>query len=111
MLANILDASAPDAKASLARAIPAITDTENVLLIREGRKLFDLTSWKNFLAKDCGLTLDKRQFNFQHLPTGQEISALFLKWLIPGQAHLKLLGTRRQRCVQPLLLHGFGTAN
>jgi hypothetical protein len=64
MLATHVDARAPDARARLAKAIPAITDTENVLLINGGASLFDLHGWRDFLRDDCGLQLDRRQFNF-----------------------------------------------
>jgi hypothetical protein len=64
MITKDIDASAPDARATLARAIPDITDTENVLFIKGGGKLFDLNGWRDFLVKDCGMQLDQRQFNF-----------------------------------------------
>ena len=64
MLVKTMDATAPNAQASLAKAIPAITDTENVLLIHKGDRLFDLDGWREFLGSACGMQLDKRQFNF-----------------------------------------------
>jgi alpha-ketoglutarate-dependent taurine dioxygenase len=64
MSVRTIDATAPDAAAKLAKAIPAIAETEDVLLIPRGRNRFDLDEWRHFLAGDCGMTLDKRQFNF-----------------------------------------------
>jgi hypothetical protein len=64
MLTQDFDATAPNARTTLAKAIPAITDTENVLLIHNGDKLFNLDGWREFLGSDCGMQLDKRQFNF-----------------------------------------------
>lgn len=64
MITKTIDATEEGARATLAKAIPAITDTENVLFISRGAELFDLDGWGHFLARECGMGLDQRQFNF-----------------------------------------------
>lgn len=44
--------------------ILSLRSSEEPLMIRGGRKNLNPDQWKNFLLNDCGLKLDRRQYNF-----------------------------------------------